>query len=81
MPISRERLLTLALERLQSERARIDSEIGEIQEQLKTGIGPASQKTTRRKRKQRSMTAEQRKAVSERMKKSWARRKKQETKA
>ncbi len=80
MPISKERLLKLALERLQSERARIDSEIGEIQAQLKTGIGPASQKTTRRKRKQRSMTAEQRKAISERMKKSWAKRKKQKRK-
>ena len=80
MPISKERLLKLALERLQSERARIDSEIGEIQAQLKTGIGPASQKTTRRKRKQRSMTAEQRKAISERMKKSWAKRKRQKRK-
>ena len=80
MPISKERLLKLALERLQSERARIDSEIGEIQAQLKTGIGPASQKTTRRKRKQRSMTADQRKAISERMKKSWAKRKRQKRK-
>ena len=80
MPILKERLLTLALERLQSERARIDSEIGEIQAQLKTGIGPASQKPTRRKRKRRSMTAKQRKAISERMKASWAKRKKQERK-
>ena len=80
MPILKERLLTLALERLQSERARIDSEIGEIQAQLKTGIGPASQKTTRRKRKRRSMTTEQRKAISERMSASWAKRKKQKRK-
>ncbi len=80
MPISKERLLTLALERLQSERARIDSEIGEIQGQLKTAIKPTSQETTRRKRKQRSMTAEQRKAISERMKASWAKRKKQKRK-
>ena len=80
MPISKERLLKLALERLQSERARIESEIGEIQAQLKTGIGPASQKTTRRKRKRRSMTAEQRKAISERMRASWAKRKKQKRK-
>ena len=80
MPISKERLLKLALERLQSERGRIDSEIGEIQAQLKTGIGPASQKTTRRKRKRRSMTTEQRKAISERMRASWAKRKKQKRK-
>ncbi len=80
MSISKERLLNLALERLQDERARIDSEIAEIQVQLKAGIGPASQKTTPRKRKRRSMSAEQRKAISERMKQSWAKRKKEKRK-
>ena len=75
MPLSKERLLTLALERLQSERARIDSEIGEIQAQLRPGSN--SQEPTAKKRKRRSISPEQRKAVSERMKKSWAKRKKQ----
>ena len=75
MPISTDRLLNLALERLQSEKVRIDSEIAEIQAQLKTGSN--SQELTVKRRKRRSMSPEQRKAVSERMKKSWAKRKKQ----
>ena len=74
MPISKDRLLNLALERLRSEKTRIDSEIAEIQAQLKPGSN--SQEPTAKKRKRQSMSPEQRKAVSERMKKSWAKRKK-----
>ncbi len=75
MPISKERLLTLALERLQSERVGIESEIAEIQAQMETGS--STQRTPLKKRKRRSMSPEQRKAVSERMKASSAKRKKQ----
>ena len=80
MPISKERLLKLALERLQSEKLRIESDIAEIAVQLKAAARSTSQETTIKKRKRRSLSAEQRKAISERMKRSWEKRKKRQQK-
>ena len=80
MPISKERLLKLALERLQSEKLRIESDIAEIEVQLKAAARSTSQETTIKKRKRRSLSAEQRKAISERMKRSWKKRKKRQQK-
>lgn len=77
MPISRERLIELAIARLQNEKARIDSELKELQAELKGGSA-GSQKTATRKRTRRKMTAKERKVASERMKKYWAERKKKE---
>ena len=80
MPISKERLLQLALERLQNERAQIESEIEEIEGQLKAATKPAGQRTAKKKQARRKMSPKQRKAASDRMKKYWANKKKQQKK-
>lgn len=76
IPISRGRLLELAIARLQNEKARIDSELQELQAELKGGSAGSQKKP--RKRTRRNMTAQERKAASARMKKYWAERKKKE---
>ena len=82
MPLNRRRLLELAAERLEAERQRIDEEIAEIRTELeseKTTPRPktkAETKTPTRKRTSRKLSAKERKAVSDRMKKYWAERKK-----
>ena len=84
MPMNRRRLLELAAERLEAERQRIDEEIAGIRAEL------ASEKSTPRiktktktktrtpKRRSRKLSPKERKAVSDRMKKYWAERKKKE---
>jgi len=76
MAIERQRLLGLALERLQGERARIDAEISEIEAELKTKV--AAPKAPPSPRRRRKPSAAKRKAQSERMKKWWVARKKAE---
>ena len=76
MPISKERLLELALEQLQREKARIDSELQELQAQLSKGAAPVREPLKKRSRPK--MSARARKAASERMKKYWAERKKKQ---
>ena len=80
MPISKERLLKLALKRLQNERAQIESEIEEIEGQLNAETKPAGQERAKKKQARRKMSAQQRKAASDRMKKYWAKKKKQQKK-
>ena len=80
MPINRRRLLELAAERLEAERQRIDEEIAEIRAEL--GLEKSTPKTETkipaRKRRSRKLSAKERKAVSDRMKKYWAERRKKE---
>ena len=79
MPVERKRLLELALPRLRAERDRIEKEIEEIQAELKGLNKPAKQaRPKKRKSGARRVTAQQKKAVSERMKKYWVDRKKAE---
>ncbi len=84
MPINRRRLLELAAERLDAERQRIDEEIAEIRAELEgEKVTPKTKtktktKTPPRKRRSRKLSAKERKAVSDRMKKYWAERKKKE---
>jgi len=82
VPINRRRLLELAAEGLEAEKQRIDAEIAEIRAELesekttpkiKAGTKPPPRKRTRLK-----LSAKERKAVSDRMKKYWAERKKKE---
>lgn len=80
MTIVRKRLLELALDRLESERARINRELEAIQSEVKGGRGRAARTATKapRKRGRGKMSAAERKAVSERMKKYWSQRKRAE---
>jgi len=79
MPVDRKRLLELALPRLQAERGRIEKEIEQIQAELRGLSKPAKQAhPKRRKRGARRVSAQQKRAASERMKKYWADRKKAE---
>ena len=82
--LKNQRLLELALKGLQTEREKIDNEIAQLQNQLHVGTS-ASLLTTRRRKsetpvKQASparrshMSAVQKKAISESMKKRWAER-------
>ena len=78
MPVNRRRLLELATERLEAERKRIDEELAEIRAELKVEKTRSKTKTKSRKRKTPKLSAKERKAVSDRMKKYWAERKKKE---
>ncbi len=76
MPINRSRLLELAAERLDAEKQRIDGELAEIKAELE--VEKATPKTKRPARKRRSLklSAKERKARSDRMKKYWVERRK-----
>lgn len=88
MAIDDTRLFELAIEALEEKRRSIDEEIAQLRRRLPTARavrigtrkGQAKQtstaKLTSRQRGRRKMTAAQRKAASERMKKVWAERKK-----
>ncbi len=82
MPINRRRLLELAAERLEAERKRIGEELAGIRAEL--GLEKSTPKTKTKaktpapKRRSRKLSAKERKAVSDRMKKYWAERKKKE---
>ena len=82
MPINRRRLLELAAERLEAEKQRIDEEIAEIRAELEseksTPKSKTETKTPKPKRRGRNLSAKERKAVSDRMKKYWAERRKKE---
>ena len=82
MAVSRRRLLELAAEGLEAERKRIDEEIAAIKAELglekSTPKTKIRTKTPPRKRRSRKLSAKERKAVSDRMKKYWAERKKKE---
>ena len=82
MPVNRRRLLELAAENLEAERQRIDEEIAEIRAELESAkVAPTREtktKTPKPKRRSRKLSAKERKAVSDRMKKYWAERKKKE---
>ena len=82
MPLDRRRLLELAAEKLEVERLRIDEEIAAIKAELglekSTPKTKIRTKTPTRKRRSRTLSAKERKAVSDRMKKYWAERKKKE---
>ncbi len=82
MPVNRRRLLELAAERLEAEKQRIDEEIAEIKAELEgeksTPKTKTKTKTPPPKRRSRRLSAKERKAVSDRMKKYWVERKKQE---
>ena len=84
MPVNRRRLLELASERLEAERQRIDEEIAEIRAELESEKSTPRTKTKAgtkppaRKRRSRKLSAKERKAVSDRMKKYWVERKKKE---
>jgi len=84
MPINRRRLLALAAERLEAEKQRIDEEIAELRAELESEKTKPKTKTKTKtktpapKRRSRELSAKERKAVSDRMKKYWAERKKKE---
>ena len=82
MALDRRRLLELAAERLEAEKQRIDEEIAEIRAELESEKSPPGTKTKTKtptpKRRSRKLSAKERKAVSDRMKKYWAERKKKE---
>ena len=82
MPVNRRRLLELAAERLEADRQRIDEELAEVRAELESErTMPKTKtktKTPARKRRSRKLSAKERKAVSDRMKKYWAERKKKE---
>ena len=83
MPLNRRRLLELAAERLEAERQRIEEDLAEIRAELESEkTTPKTQtktKTPTPKSRSRKLSAKERKAVSDRMKKYWAERKKKET--
>lgn len=83
MTIERDRLLELARARLESERQRIESELEQIRAELSGSQRSAGKagKGQPKKRGRRSMTPAQKKAVSVRMKKYWAERRKREREA
>lgn len=78
MAIKDSRLIQLALEALEEKRRAIDDEIS----QLRARMGAAGREAAgagngrRRRRKRKPMSAAQKRAVSERMKKYWADRRK-----
>jgi hypothetical protein len=77
MPISDARLLELAISGLEAQRAGIDEEIAQLRK--RAGIpGPfrAAKPGKAAKKGRRKMSAAEKKAVSERMKKMWAARRK-----
>ena len=80
MAVNRRRLLELAAERLEVERKRIDEELAGIRAELglEKSTPKTKTKTPTRKRRSRKLSAKERKAVSDRMKKYWAERKKKE---
>ena len=69
--------LLKAIRALHQEKKRLDQVIASLEELQKTGAGPEPKLLNRRGRK--SMDAEARKEVSERMKKYWAMRRKQQS--
>ena len=84
MPVNRRRLLELAAERLEAARQRIDEELAEVRAELESEKTTPKTKTKTKtktptpKRRSRKLSAKERKAVSDRMKKYWAERKKRE---
>ena len=82
MPVNRRRLLELAAEGLEAERQRIARELAEIRAELESEKSTPKTQTKRKtptpKRRSRLLSAKERKAVSDRMKKYWAERKKKE---
>ena len=75
--MNKNRILELALETLEKQKAEIDAEIEKLRAELKgqsTGVSRKRKSQTKPKKK-RSMTAAQRKAHSESMKKYWAQKK------
>ena len=80
MPVNRRRLLELAAERLEAARQRIDEELAEVKAELELEKSTPKTKTKTPTRKRRSvkLSAKERRAISDRMKKYWAERKKKE---
>ena len=71
------RILELAIETLERQKAELEVEINKIRAELKgqtTGVS-LKKKSQAKPKKKRSMTAAQRKAHSESMKKYWAQKK------
>jgi len=83
MPTNRRRLLELAAEGLETERQRIDEELAEVKAELELEktTPKTKTKTPTRKRRSRKLSAKERKAISDRMKKYWAEKKKEKQKA
>jgi hypothetical protein len=78
MPISDARLLELAISGLEAQRVRIDEEVAQLQARARVVAKGATIETATAKprKRRRKMTAAEKKAHSERMKKIWAARKK-----
>ncbi len=76
MPVDRRRLLELAAARLEAERQRINQELAEISAELEPAKPAPKAKPEKRKRRSPKLSAKERKARSERMKKYWAERRK-----
>ena len=75
--MDKNRILELAIETLERQKAEIDAEIEKIRAELKGQTTSVSRKKNSQTmpKKKRSMTAAQRKAHSESMKKYWAQKK------
>ena len=81
MLVNRRRLLELAASELEAERKKIDAELADIRNELKSESPPSTKgakKASHKRRKRPHLSAEERRARSERMKKYWADRKKKE---
>ncbi len=81
MPVDRRRLLELAAGKLEAERERIEAELADIRRELRAESSPARKKAKKpgpKPRKRPNLSAKERRARSQRMKKYWADRKKKE---
>ena len=76
--MDKNRILELAIESLERQKAELDEEIEKIKAQMKGSAAGGGRKTKApaKPKKKQSMTPAQRKARSERMKKYWAEKKK-----
>jgi hypothetical protein len=78
--MDRQRVLELALNELQRQRAGIDEEIETLRNELKGTEAPIWQMTSAVTRRGRKRTAAERKAQAQRMRKYWAKKKAQTAK-
>jgi hypothetical protein len=79
--MDKNRILELAMETLERQKAEIDVEIEKLRSEMKGSgsVGTTNAKSQLKAKKRRTMTAAQRKAISEKMTKYWAEKKGKKT--
>lgn len=79
--MDKNRILELAIESLERQKAKIDTEIENLRSEIKgRKTTPIKKRTSAKPAKKRGKSAAERKALSEKMKKVWAARKSQKAK-